>query len=447
MELKRKIYDQMSEWKKKDHGNTALMIEGARRVGKSLIAEKFAENEYRTHITIDFSRVPGEIKELFTHGAEDLDTLFQTLMVHYKTKLYARESCLIFDEVQLCPAARQIIKHLVADGRYDYIETGSLITLKQNISDIVIPSEEETLSMFPLDFEEFLWAIGDETSYPLIRSHFESKEPLGQALHRSIMKYFRQYMLVGGMPQAVTDFEKNGDYEAADRIKRRILHLYREDVSKFARGYESKVYTIFDGIPGQLSKKEKKYKLSSLKKNARIREYEDAFVWLDEAMVVNPCFNATDPTVGLKLSEEYTTQKIYMADTGLLVTLTFSDDNYMDNILYRDILLDKLNVNEGMLMENIVSQMLRFSGHKLFFYSRNDSNNHSDRMEIDFLIRKGRKICPVEVKSSVYRSHSSLDKFYTKFHERLGERYILYGKDILIKEGVTHLPIYMAGLL
>lgn len=447
MELKRKIYDRLLEWKTKDHGESALLIEGARRVGKSYIAEKFARQEYDSYLLIDFSKAPAEIKELFETESEDLDTLFQTLQAHYKARLKRRRSCIIFDEIQFCPKARQMIKSLVADGRYDYIETGSLISLRQNISDILIPSEEECIRMYPLDFEEFLWAIGDETTYSLIRDRFRDKKPLGKALHRSTMKAFRQYILVGGMPQVVTEYAKERDFEAADRIKKRILRLYREDISKFAKGYESKVYAIFDDIPGQLSKKEKKYKLTSLGKSARRREYEDAFVWLDEAMVVNPCFNATDPTVGLKLSEEFTTQKIYMADTGLLVTLTFGDSDYLDNDLYRDILLDKLNINEGMLMENIVAQMLRYSGHRLFFYSRNDSKGHSNRMEIDFLIRHGRKICPVEVKSSAYRKHSSLDKFTSRFGDRLGDRYILYQKDVMVTEGVIHLPLYMAGLL
>lgn len=447
MEIKRKIYDKLLKWKNTDQGESALIIEGARRVGKSFIAEKFAQQEYKSYLLIDFSRASQDILSLFEKEQEDKDILFQTLQAHYKVRLYPRESCIIFDEVQFCPKARQMIKSLVADRRYDYIETGSLISLRQNISDILIPSEEESVRMYPLDFEEFLWAMGDETTYSVIRDHFESKKPLGQALHRSIMKSFRQYMLVGGMPQAVTEYAKSQDFEAADRIKRRILNLYRQDISKFARGYESKVFAIFDNIPGQLSKKEKKYRLTSLKKSARMREYEDAFVWLDEAMVVNPCFNATDPTIGLKLSEEYTTQKIYMADTGLLVTLAFADSDYMDNDLYRDILFDKLNVNEGMLMENVVSQMLRASGHRLFFYSRNDSNGHTSRMEIDFLIRNGRKISPIEVKSAAYRKHSSLDKFITRFGSRLGERYILYGKDIMETEGVLHLPLYMTGLL
>ena len=437
----------MLEWKRLDNGSSALLIEGARRVGKSYIAERFAKNEYKSYILIDFAKAPQTIHSLFETEGENLDNLFAVLSAYYKVRLYKRNSVIIFDEVQQCPKARQLIKYLVADGRYDYIETGSLITLKRNIKDIVIPSEEEHIRMYPLDFEEFLWALGDEVTYPLVREHFEKRKPLGQALHRNVMKLFRQYMLIGGMPQVVEAFAETHDYEAADRIKRRILKLYRDDISKFAEGYESKVYAIFDDIPGQLSKKEKKYKLSSINKKARMREYEDAFVWLAEAMIVCPCLNATDPTVGLKLSEEYTTQKLYMADTGLLVTLAFQDDSYMDNELYRDILLDKINVNEGMLTENVVAQMIKAAGHELFFYSRSDKNNRTNNMEIDFLIKRGRKISPVEVKSSAYRKHSSLDKFMDKFDSRLGEKFILYGKDYMEKDGVIHYPLYMAGLL
>ena len=447
VEIRRKIYDELLNWKNRDQGSSALLIEGARRVGKSFIAEKFARQEYKSYLLIDFSKAAPDIKQLFETETEDLDTLFQALQAHYKVRLYPRKSCIILDEIQFCPKARQLIKALVADGRFDYIETGSLISLKRNISDILIPSEEESTRMVPLDFEEFLWALGDEITYPVIEEHFEERKPLGQALHRSIMKSFREYILTGGMPQVVTEYVKSHDFEAADRIKRRILRLYREDISKFAKGYESKVFAIFDDIPGQLSKKEKKYKLASLSKSARMREYEDAFVWLTEAMVVNPCFNSTDPNEGLKLSEEFTTQKIYMADTGLLVTLTFGDSDYLDNDLYRAILFDRLNVNEGMLMENIVSQMLCSSGHKLFFYSRNDSRSYANRLEIDFLIKRGRKICPIEVKSASYRKHSSLDKFTGRFGKRLGERYILYQNDVMEKDGVIHLPLYMAGLL
>ena len=447
MDLSRKIYSKMIEWKNLDDGKSALLIEGARRVGKSYIAEKFAKNEYKSYILIDFATASEDIKELFRTEGENPENLFSVLSAVYKTKLYKRESVIVFDEVQMCPEARQMIKYLVKDGRYDYIETGSLITLKRNIKNIVIPSEEERIQMFPLDFEEFLWAMGDQVTYTIIRDNYDAKKPMGQALHKSIMKQFRQYMLVGGMPQVVEAFVRERDFKAADRIKNRIIRLYKDDVAKFAEGYESKVYAIFDDIPGQLSKKEKKYKLASLSKSARMREYEDAFVWLDEAMVINPCFNATDPSVGLKLSEDHTTQKIYMADTGLLVTMTFQGNSYRDNKLYEDILFDRININEGMLMENIVAQMLRASDHELFFYSRSDKKSRANNMEIDFLIKQGNKISPIEVKSAAYRRHSSLNKFTDKFDKRLGERYLLYPKDVMEKDGVIHLPLYMAGLL
>jgi hypothetical protein len=261
------------------------------------------------------------------------------------------------------------------------------------------------------------------------------------------MNEFRQYMLVGGMPQSVLAYIKEKDYAAADKEKKRILALYRNDIIKFATGYESKVTAIFDKLPGQLSKKEKKFKLSSISKEARFRVYEDAFMWLTDGMVVNPCFNATDPNVGLALSFDHSTHKLYMADTGLLVTHTFKDNSYSDNELYRAILLDKLNINEGMLVENIVSQILRSSGHRLFFYSRSDTNNRKNMMEIDFLIKKGGKICPIEVKSSEYRPHTSLDKFINKFGRTLGDAYILYTKDVMVKNGIIHLPIYMAMFL
>lgn len=445
--LKRKIYDDLVAWKRHSNGATALMIDGARRVGKSFIAEEFAKAEYRSHIIIDFGQAPKDVLDLFINDSADLDLFFAKLAAFYSTPLYRRESLIIFDEVQQYPRARQLIKYLVADGRYDYLETGSLIRLKKNVQDIIIPSEEDHIEMFPLDFEEFLWAIGDEATYPLIRHCFETKKPLGAALHRKIMNDFRQYILVGGMPQAVLAYLNGKDFEASDIAKRRILSLYREDVAKFAEGHEDKVFAIFDGIPGQLSKKEKKYRLSSLGKQARFRTYEDSFVWLNEAMIVNTCFNATDPHIGLALSADNATQKCYMADTGLLVTHTFQDKKYTDNELYRAILFDKLNINEGMLMENIVAQMLRIHRSRLYFYSRSDNLNRENNMEIDFLITEGKNIAPVEVKSSNYCSHSSLDKFRKRFSSVIGNSYILYTKDVMIKDGIIHLPLYMSELL
>lgn len=445
--LKRKIYDEMLNWKHKSNGQTALLIDGARRVGKSYIAELFAKQEYKSHIIIDFGNAPQDILGLFINESSDLDLFFAKLSAFYSTRLYKRESLIVFDEVQQFPRARQLIKYLVADGRYDYLETGSLIRLKKNTANIIIPSEEEHKEIFPMDFEEFLWAMGDEATVPLIRRCFETKTPLGQTLHRKIMNDFRQYILVGGMPQSVLAYRHEKNFEASDDAKRRILRLYRDDVSKFAEGYEEKVYAVFDGIPSQLSKKEKKYTLSSINKNARFRTFEDSFIWLNEAMVVNSCFNATDPSVGLALSMDNSTQKCYMADTGLLITHAFMDSVFTDNELYKAILFDKLDINEGMIMENIVAQMLRCNGHKLYFYSRCDSQKRANHMEIDFLITQHKKISPVEVKSGNYRSHSSLDKFRKKFASKIGAPYILYPKDIMEKDGIWHLPLYMAMFL
>lgn len=445
--LKRKIYDRLLEWKEKDHGSCALLLDGARRVGKSYIAEQFGRNEYKSYVLIDFAHLPEEVRDIFENDLNDFDLFFNKLSAYYRKILYKRESLIIFDEVQRYPKARELIKYLVADGRYDYLETGSLISLRMNVEDIVIPSEEEHVEMYPMDFEEFLWAIGDETTVPYLRECFELLRPLGQAVHRRVMNDFRQYILVGGMPQAVEAYRTTKSFEDADRIKKRILTLYRQDIIKFARGYEAKVLSIFDEMPSQLSKTEKKYKLASISKGSRFRDYENAFLWLAEAMVINTCYNATEPTVGLSMSEEHTTRKCYMADTGLLVTHSFMDDKFTDNELYRDILLDRLHVNEGMLMENIAAQELRAGGHKLYFYSRSDTNKRENNMEIDFLIRQKRKICPIEIKSGTYRKHSSLDKFRSKFKGKIGQAYILYTKDILIKENVIHLPIYMAMFL
>lgn len=445
--LKRKIYSQLVEWKKNSNGASAMMIDGARRVGKSFIAEEFAKAEYKSYILIDFGDAPQDILDLFIYDSSNLDLFFAKLSAFYSTVLHKRESLIIFDEVQQYPRARQLIKYLVKDGRYDYLETGSLIRLKKNVQDIIIPSEEDHIEMFPLDFEEFLWAMGDESTYPLIRQCFETKTPLGATLHRKIMNDFRQYILVGGMPQSVIAYIDGKNFEASDMAKRRILNLYREDVVKFAEGYEDKVFAIFDGIPGQLSQTAKKYKLSSLSKTARFRTFEDSFVWLNESMVVNTCFNSTDPNIGLALSADNSTQKCYMADTGLLVTHTFRDKKYTDNELYRAILFDKLNINEGMLMENVVAQMLRLKRERLYFYSRSDNISRENHMEIDFLITEGKKVAPVEVKSGNYRSHSSIDKFRKHFSSVIGNSYILYTKDVMIKDGIIHLPLYMAELL
>ena len=427
--LKRKIYDNLLAWKKQSDGASALMIDCSRRVGKSFLCKLFAENEYKSHIIIDFGNAPKDILDLFEDDSANLDLFFAKLSAFYSTSLHKRESVIIFDEIQQFPRARQLIKYFVADGRYDYIETGSLMRLKKNVQDIIIPSEEEHIELFPLDFEEFLWALSDLATVPLIKQCFDTKTPLGQTLHRKIMNDFRQYILVGGMPQAVLEYVQTKDFESVDIVKRRILKLYRDDVSKFAEGYEDKVFAVFDGIPGQLSKKEKKYQLSSISKQARFRSYEDSFVWLNEAMIVNTCFNATDPNVGLALSSDHASQKCYMADTGLLITHTFMDSPYTQNELYKAILFDKLGINEGMIMENIAAQR---------------RENH---MEIDFLITEKKKITPIEVKSGNNTSHSSLDKFKNKFASKIGNAYILYSRDVMFKDGIVYLPIYMTMFL
>ena len=447
MELQRKIYHKLLEWKKESNGKTALLLEGARRVGKTHICEQFGDNEYRSKILIDFSTAAQEIKDLIENRRENLDLFFSSLSVYYGTPLFVRESLIIFDEVQLFPLARQFLKALVADGRYDYIETGSLLSIKQNVRDILIPSEEESLEMFPLDFEEFLWAMDDEVTSPFLRGCFYNTAPVGAAVHRKAMDLYRQYLLVGGMPQAVLAYLDRRDFEAVEKEKKRILALYRNDVTKYATGYEKKVEEIFDSIPSQLTKPEKKFKLSAIDINARQREYSDAFMWLIDAMVVNHCFNSTDPHVGLALSSDRAAQKLYMADTGLLVSHTFRDNEYLDNELYRAILFDKLHINEGMILENAVAQALRTSGHRLYFYSCIDPGNRQNHMEIDFLVVRKNKVSPIEVKSASYRSHSSLDKFKTKFSKTVGEPYIVYTKDVMVKDGITHIPIYMAMFL
>lgn len=447
MRLRRKIYDSLLNWKNTAAGSSALLIEGARRVGKSFIVEEFGKNEYDSYILVDFGNVSKEILDLFEHETSNLDLFFAKLSAFYGKSLHLRKSLIIFDEVQQFPKARQLIKYLVADGRYDYIETGSLIRLKKNVKDIIIPSEEDHLELHPLDFEEFLWAMQDESTAALIRQCFEARVPLGPALHRKVMNDFRQYLLVGGMPQAVVKYVETKDFEAVDIVKRRILHLYRDDISKFASGNEDKVFAVFDGIPAQLTRKEKKYRLSTIRKSARTRNYEDSFNWLGEAMIVNNCYNSTDPGVGLALSADYATRKCYMGDTGLLITQTFMDRPYVENELYKAILFDRLNINQGMILENIVAQMLRKNGHKLYFYSRCDSVHRENHMEIDFLITQKKKVVPLEVKSGNYRSHASLDKFRRKFSSQIGEAYILYTKDVQVKDGIWHLPVYMTMCL
>ena len=450
--MKRKIYEKLLDWKHKEAGRTALLIDGARRVGKSYIAKEFAEAEYKSHILIDFNRAPKEVVDLFDNYLNDLDTLFMYLSNFYGTKLYERETLIILDEVQLCPRARSAIKYLVADGRYDYLETGSLMTIKKNVKDILIPSEEEHIKMYPLDFEEFLWALDNDMLMTFIRNCYEKKQPMGQALHRKAMDYFRQYMIVGGMPQAVERYVQTRDFDSVDRVKRSILELYRADIVKHAEGYEMKVEQIFDDIPAQLQKHDKKFKLSSLKKEARFRDYEDAMFWLSDAMIMNVCYNSTAPSIGLKLNMDRMTLKCYMADTGLLISHAFDENGIVSEEIYKKLLFDKLEVNKGMIVENIVAQMLVASGHKLYFYANASRDDVTERMEIDFLIAKSKisnrhNISPIEVKSSKNYTLRSLQKFKSKFDEQTHIPYVIHPGDYKEENGIVYLPLYMTPLL
>ena len=446
MNFRRKIHERLLQWKKSRAGKTALLIEGARRVGKSFSVAEFAKREYRSHVIIDFSSPPPQTLAAIQDNPHDLDGLFNRISLECHTRLYPRESLIVFDEVQLCPKARQLIKHLVADGRYDYIETGSLITLKTNTAGILIPSEEERIVLNPMDFDEFCWAMDDVVTPDFIRDCFNGLKPLGTLL-KTVMDRYCEYLCVGGMPQSVAEYVKTRDVSSVDVVKRDILKLYRDDIAKFARGHAAKVRSIFDQIPGQLTKNEKRYSLASLGKSARMREYEDAFAWLADAKVVNPCYNATDPSVGMSLSSDFATLKLYMSDTGLLMTHALGDESATTGDLYKSIFTGDVYFNRGMIAENAVAQSLTMAGRPLFFYSRRNPESHRSEMEIDFLIRRNGEICPVEVKSGKYQRHVSLDKFREKFKGRLGKPVILYAKDVLEKDGVQHLPLFMASFL
>ncbi len=447
MELKRKAFDKLEEWKNRSNGKTALLIKGARRVGKTWLARQFGKTHYESCLYVDFANMDKDLIEIF-EDASHLDFFFIRLQAYFGVQLVRRKSLVIFDEVQLFPKARQLIKYLVADGRFDYIETGSLIGLRQNVENIVIPSEEESIELNPLDFEEFLWANDELALGDFIRDSFENERALGEALHRKALNLFRLYLLIGGMPQSVTAYLESGELEASEIAKRNILELYRNDVSKFAKGYEHKVIAIFDDIPSQLSRHEKRFKLSSLTKKARLRDYEDSFVWLSEAKITNLCFNATDPTVGLTLNVDRTTLKCYLADTGLLMTQAVNSGTLLKEEVLKALSYGKLEINEGMILENAVAQMLCASGHKLYFYSRAaNREKKTSAIEIDFLIRREKKICPIEVKSSPRVCHASLDLFVKRFSSRLGTRYVLYTKDLYRDKEILYLPAYMAYLL
>ena len=452
MILKRKIYDKLLAWKK-GNGRRAMLIEGARRVGKSTIAEEFGKNEYRSYILIDFAETNSTVKNAFENSLDDLDSLFLILSTIYGTKLYKRESLIIFDEVQKFPRAREAIKYLVKDGRYDYLETGSLISIRENVSKIIIPSEESSVHMYPLDFEEFLWAMGEDMLWEYIKKCYLHLEPLSRDLHAKAMLLLRQYMLIGGMPMSVIAYlENNKDFEASDSEKRDIIRLYRSDIHKITDRYRDKVMLIYDRIPSLLSRHEKRIVFSQLKKGTSYEDYERSLFWLDDSMMANICYAVTDPNVGLPLSEDSSSLKCYQSDTGLLISQAFGENEIRDNELYKAILLDKLSLNEGMFFENLVAQMLVANNHKLYFYSHYNMESHRQDIEIDFLITSSNslnyKVFPIEVKSTDKYRYVSLSRFVDKFGKRIGKSYVIHPRNLAIKDdGVVCLPIYMTPLL
>ena len=439
----RKIYREILEWKENRSDKYALLVKGARRVGKSTIVEEFAKKEFKSYIMIDFAHVSKDIKDLF-EDTYDLDFFFLQLQQLSGTKLYEKESVIIFDEVQLLPKARQAIKYLVADGRYKYIETGSLLAIKKNTKDILIPSEEHKISMYPMDFEEFLWAIGDEVSIETIKILLEKKRPAGNAIHRNLMRIFRLYMLIGGMPQAVETYLEKNNLQAVDEIKREIVDLYEEDFTKIdASGLAGDIY---DAIPANLSSNASRYILSNAREGTRSERVRDLLPDILSSYTVNIAYHANNPAVGMALEKDVGKYKLFTSDVGLFVTLAFRDKKYVENIIYNKLLSDKLEANLGYVYENAVAQMLVAKGNNLFYYTMgNDSSNHL--YEIDFLISTGNKICPTEVKSGNYRCHKSLDQFCEKFKSRIGNKYLVHTKDYKWENGINYIPVYMLPFL
>lgn len=439
----RKIYREILEWKENRSDKYALLVKGARRVGKSTIVEEFAKKKFKSYIMIDFAHVSKDIKDLF-EDTYDLDFFFLQLQQLSGTKLYEKESVIIFDEVQLLPKARQAIKYLVADGRYKYIETGSLLSIKKNTKDILIPSEEHKISMYPMDFEEFLWAIGDEVSVETIKILLEKKRPAGSAIHRNLMRIFRLYMLIGGMPQAVETYLEKNNLQEVDEIKREIVDLYEEDFTKIdASGLAGDIY---DAIPANLSSNASRYILSNAREGTRSERVLDLLPDILSSYTVNIAYHANNPAVGMALEKDVGKYKLFTSDVGLFVTLAFRDKNYVENIIYNKLLSDKLEANLGYVYENAVAQMLVAKGNNLFYYTMgNNSSNHL--YEIDFLISTGNKICPIEVKSGNYRFHKSLDQFCDKFRSRIGNKYLVHTKDYKWENGINYIPVYMLPFL
>lgn len=439
--FRRKIYDDILDWKRKNDGRTALLVEGARRIGKSTIVEEFARNEYKSYILIDFNTASAEVKSLFD-DLMNLEFIFLRLQQAYSTQLFERNSVIVFDEVQQYPKARQAIKYLVKDGRYDYIETGSLISIRKNIENITIPSEEDRIQMNPMDYEEFRWALGDTVTVPLLKTFWEKKIPLGAA-HRDAMRNLRLYLLVGGMPQAVNAYLDTNNLRTVDEVKRKIILLYREDFAKIDK--TGKVSNLFMSVPAALSRNASRYVPSSVIGNVADDKMSELLMNLEDSKTVNIAHHADDPNIGLPVSANYDKFKIFLADTGLFVTLAFWDKDFTENIIYDKLLSDKLSVNLGYVYENLIAQMLVASGNRLFYHTWKKDEKHY--YEIDFLLSRGAKLCPVEVKSSGYKAHASLDAFCGKYSARVGSRYLIYTKDLTKDNGTTLLPAYMTPLL
>lgn len=441
--FKRKIYERMLEWKRDQHGTTALLIRGARRVGKSTIAEQFAKKEYESCLIIDFAHVSKDIMRLF-EDTSDLDYLFTQLQLAYHVNLVPRKSVVVFDEIQKQPLARQAIKYLVADGRYDYIETGSLLSIKKNIKDIVIPSEETRLDMYPMDYEEFRWALGDEATIPLLKTVFEKPKPLGDAVHRKLMRDFRLYMLVGGMPQVVNDYLDTQNLSIVDQRKRSIINLYDDDFYKLDPSGVTSL--MFHAIPAQLSTNASRYKVAGVVEGGRVDRLLEEIAILKDSMTTNICYHANDPSAGLSLNISQDQFKLFCGDTGLFVTLAFWDNDFTENVIYQKLLTDKLNTNLGNVYENIVAQMLVAANNKLFYHCW-PTETGKRNYEVDFIVSRKAKICPIEVKSSQSTQHVSIDTFMKKYSERVLHRYLLHPKDIRKDEDLLCLPTYMASFL
>lgn len=448
--LKRKAYDALVKWKETSQGSTAALIEGARRIGKTTVAKAFAEAEYKDYMILDFSFENDDVKNNFKDNIGDLDDFFRNLFLFKGHSLPPKQSVIIFDEVQLFPLARQAIKALVADGRYDYIETGSLISIKRNVQDILIPSEEHRIKMYPLDFEEFLWARGREVAVGMIQEAFQNKKALPDDVHRMLMKEFRTYVAVGGMPQAVVAYIEGEEFAAIDFVKQSILDLYLEDINKYSQN-NRRVLEVYKSIPEQLSHNSSVFKFSTIGKDERYQTLSGPVDFLCEAMIVNRCDNVTVPDLLLDLNRDSSNFKLYSSDTGLLVTQAMSDGTYSADYIYRELVSDRISTNMGMIMENVVAQMLVASGHPLrfheFMYRPKDSKEEK-RYEIDFLLVRGRRICPIEVKSSGYKAHKSLDYLYEKYNDlKSNEKYIVYTKNLDKKDGIVFIPFYMAMCL